>query len=408
MMQNLIKRVATVFSRKVGTPALRAGDRVFADKLFWAKYRFRGMRATYYHDLAKRIQHMPGEPVSNHFAKDAVRRAGEPLGILAAHWLSRSEGIDGQMQRSRLTEIFRGTVPDEDIPILAVAEDGGDIREGLETLARNLTALGEARAGIALTLAGVAMTLVILHAYLGTMAFLVGPKVDESFRTMLDVSQYGPVGKTFHSATTFLRHWGWLVLLVEVGACVWVLRALKNYTGHHRAWLDRKVLVFDFFRRFQSAQFLSGLSAVTKRFGGDIRSLSDGLALMRANAYPYLAHHIERMEVNLEYIPNEGGKVFDTGIFDKDTSYRIQDIAEYESDLSKMLHMVAEDLLLETPKLMLQRASQFNRRATFILIILITGLAFMPAFMAQEMKMRTQVVGMGGQRPVQPASSSQP
>ncbi|MFC4524761.1 pilus assembly protein TadE [Cupriavidus pinatubonensis] len=408
MMQNLIKRVTTVFSRKVKAPALRAGDRVFTDKLFWAKYRFRGMRATYYHDLAKRIQHMPGEPVSNHFAKDAARRAGEPLGILAAYWLSRSEGIDGQMQRSRLTEIFRGTVPDEDIPILAVAEDGGDIREGLETLARNLTALGEARAGIALTLAGVAMTLVILHAYLATMAFLVGPKVDESFRTMLDVSQYGPVGKTFHNATTFLRHWGWLMLLVEVGACVWVVRAFKNYIGHHRAWLDRKVLVFDFFRRFQGAQFLSGLSAVTKRFGGDIRSLSDGLALMRTHAYPYLAHHIERMELNLEYIPNEGGKVFDTGLFDKDTSYRIQDIAEYEGDLSKMLHMVAEDLLLETPKLMLQRAAQFNRRATIILIVLITGLAFMPAFMAQEMKMRTQVVGMGGQRPVSPASSSQP
>ncbi|RWA56016.1 hypothetical protein AU476_05515 [Cupriavidus sp. UYMSc13B] len=215
MMQDLIKGFVGVFSRRVGPPALRAGDRVFADKLFWAKYRFRWMRATYYYDLAKRIQHMPGEPIANHFAKDAARRAGEPLGILAAHWLSRSEGIDGQMQRSRLTEIFRGTVPDEDIPILAVAEDGGDIREGLETLARNLTALGEARAGIALTLAGVVMTLVILHAYLAAMAFLVGPKVDESFRSMLDVGQYGPIGKTFHNTTTFLRHWGWLVVLLE-------------------------------------------------------------------------------------------------------------------------------------------------------------------------------------------------
>ncbi|CAG9183568.1 type II secretion system F family protein [Cupriavidus pinatubonensis] len=408
MMQNLIKRFVGVFSRKIGTPALRAGDRAFADKLFWAKYRFRGTRATYYYDLAKRIQHMPGEPVSNHFAKDAARRAGEPLGILAAHWLSRSEGIDGQMQRSRLTEIFRGTVPDEDIPILAVAEDGGDIREGLETLARNLTALGEARAGIALTLAGVVMTLVILHAYLAAMAFLVGPKVDESFRSMLDVSQYGPIGKTFHNTTTFLRHWGWLVVLLEVGACVWVLRALKSYVGRHRAWLDRKVLVFDFFRRFQSAQFLAGLSAVTKRFGGDLRSLSDGLTLMRANAYPYLSHHIERMELNLEYNPNEGGKVFDTGLFDRDTSYRIQDIAEYESDLSKMLHTVADDLLVTTPKLMLQRAAQFNRRATIVLIILITGLAFMPAFMAQEMKVRTQLAGMAGKRPVQPPPPTQP
>lgn len=123
MIMQVIQRVVDRARRSVGAPMLKAGDRVFMDRLFWAKYRFRGMRATYYHDLAKRILHMPGEPVSNHFAKDAARRAGEPVGVLAAHWLARSEGIDGQMQRSRLTEIFRGTVPDEDIPILAVSEE---------------------------------------------------------------------------------------------------------------------------------------------------------------------------------------------------------------------------------------------------------------------------------------------
>ncbi|MGT2491321.1 hypothetical protein ACU4GD_14355 [Cupriavidus basilensis] len=158
------------------------------------------------------------------------------------------------------------------------------------------------------------------------------------------------------------------------------------------------MLAFDFFRRFQSAQFLAGLSAVTKKFGGDARNLLDGLVLMRANAYPYLAYHIERIELNLEYAPNEGGKVFDTGLFDRDTSYRIQDIAEYESDPSKMLHTVSEDLLKTTPQLMQQRASRFNRRATIILIVIITALAFMPAFMAQEMKSRTAMAAMGGKR----------
>ncbi|MCY0852973.1 pilus assembly protein TadE [Cupriavidus sp. D39] len=407
MIMQVIQRVVDRARRSVGAPMLKAGDRVFMDRLFWAKYRFRGMRATYYHDLAKRILHMPGEPVSNHFAKDAARRAGEPVGVLAAHWLARSEGIDGQMQRSRLTEIFRGTVPDEDIPILAVSEEGGDIREGLETLARNLTALGEARAGIAMTLAGVVMTLLILHAYLAALAFLIGPTIDKSFSSMLDVSQYGPIASSFHHVSTFLRHWGWLVVIAEIGAGIWVMRALTRYVGRYRGWLDRKVLAFDFFRRFQSAQFLSGLSAVTKRFGGDARNLLDGLGLMRANAYPYLAYHIERIELNLEYAPNEGGKVFDTGLFDRDTSYRIQDIAEYESDLSKMLHTVSEDLLKTTPMLMQQRASRFNRRATIVLIVIITALAFLPAFMAQEMKTRSALAAMSGKRPL-PTQTHQP
>lgn len=407
-MRSLFSRLYTKVIAGIVEPALRGADRVFSDRLFWAKLRFRSQRANYYSDLAKRIASMPGEPISNFFAKDAARRAGEPIGILAAHWVARSEGVDGQMQQSRLTDIFRGAVPDEDIPVLAVSEEAGDIRDGLETLATNLTALGEARASIAMTLAGVVMTLGILHVYLGAMAFLVGPKVDESFSTMLDVSQYGPIASAFHHTTTFLRHWGWVLVLGEIAAGVWVVRALTRYVGRYRGWLDRKVLAFDFFRRFQSAQFLAGLSAVTKRFGGDTRNLSNGLGLMRANAYPYLAHHIERIELNLEYRPNEGGKVFDTGLFDRETSYRIQDIAEYESDLSKMLHTVADELMRTTPQLMQRRASQFNRRATIILIVIITSLAFMPAFMAQEMKTRSALAAMSGKRPVSPQSTAQP
>ncbi|KAF7961869.1 hypothetical protein AWV80_28270 [Cupriavidus sp. UYMU48A] len=50
--------------------------------------------------------------------------------------------------------------------------------------------------------------------------------------------------------------------------------------------MDRNLLPFDFFRRFQGAQFFAGLSAVTKRVGGDRKSLTAGLALMRTNAIP--------------------------------------------------------------------------------------------------------------------------
>lgn len=404
MVRNLMNRLGEIVHAKLLRPGLRAGDRVFADRLFWAKFRFRSERGTYYSALAKRIAAMPGEPISNFFAKDAARRAGEPLGRLSAHWLARFEGLDGEKQQSTVTEIFRGTVPHEDIPILAVAEEGGDIREGLETLGANLLALKEARAGMVAILTGVLFTFVILHVYLVTMAFFIAPKFEQSFRALLDPSQYGTLGTAFHVSTSFMRSWGWLFLACELGAVYWCSRALTRYVGKHRAWMDRNVLPFDFFRRFQGAQFFAGLSAVTKRVGGDRKSLSAGLALMRLNAYPYLAHHIERIELNLEYIPNEGGKVFDTGLFDKETSYQIQDITEYQEDLSKMLSEVSAQMLKDTPAEMLRRASAFNRRMSVVLAFLITGLSFMPFFIAMEMKSRSQIVGMSKQNgaPVQP------
>nr|WP_315597962.1 pilus assembly protein TadE [uncultured Cupriavidus sp.] len=407
-MLKFMQRLGQFVQGKVVGPSLRTGDRVFADRLFWAKFRFRAERGTYYSALAKRIAAMPGEPISNFFAKDAARRDGEPLGKLSAHWLARFEGLDGEKQQSTVTEIFRGTVPDEDIPILAVAEQGGDIREGLETLGANLLALKEARTGMVAILTGVVFTFLILHVYLGTMAFYAGPKMEKSFQALLDPSQYGPLGSAFHMGTTFLRHWGWLLLAAEIGVVVWTARALTRYIGKHRGWMDRNLLPFDFFRRFQGAQFFAGLSAVTKRVGGDRKSLSAGLSLMRDNAYPYLAYHIERIELNLEYIPNEGGKVFDTGLFDKDTSFNIQDIAEYEEDLSKMLNKVAADMLKDTPALMLKKAAAFNRRMSVAMAFLITGLSFTPFFIAMEMKGRSQIVGMSKQHVTPSTVTTQP
>lgn len=407
-MLKFMQRLGQFVQGKVVAPSLRTGDRVFADRLFWAKFRFRAERGTYYSALAKRIAAMPGEPISNFFAKDAARRDGEPLGKLSAHWLARFEGLDGEKQQSTVTEIFRGTVPDEDIPILAVAEQGGDIREGLETLGANLLALKEARTGMVAILTGVVFTFLILHVYLGTMAFYAGPKMEKSFQALLDPSQYGPLGSAFHMGTTFLRHWGWLLLAAEVGIVVWTAQALTRYIGKHRGWMDRNLLPFDFFRRFQGAQFFAGLSAVTKRVGGDRKSLSAGLSLMRDNAYPYLAYHIERIELNLEYIPNEGGKVFDTGLFDKDTSFNIQDIAEYEEDLSKMLSKVAADMLKDTPALMLKKAAAFNRRMSVAMAFLITGLSFTPFFIAMEMKGRSQIVGMSKQHVTPSTVTTQP
>ncbi|WP_156174006.1 pilus assembly protein TadE [Cupriavidus basilensis] len=390
------EKIRGAFGKLVGRRVVSAGDRMFSDKLFWAKLRFRSERAQYYFDLAKRIDATPGEPISNHFAKDATRRAGEPLGRLAAHWLARWEGLHGEAQQVRLSEIFRGTVPDEDIPILAVAEQGGDIREGLYALSENLIALEDAKTGIASTLFSVGMTLVILHAYLALIAFLVAPELDKAFAVNLRVENYGPLASAYHYGSAFIRHWGWAVLLTEVGIVYWIVRALTRYTGRYRAWLDRRVIVFDFFRRFHGAQFLAGMASSTRKFGTDARNLTQALELIRSTAYPYLAYHIDRMLLNLEYSPNDGGKVFDTGLFDKATSFRIQDVAEYESNLSKMLESVSKEMLKSTPREMQVKAGRFNRRASILLVGLMVALAYMPAFMIDEVKTNARIQKMSG------------
>jgi len=390
MMQRLKKLLGRSRGSSVATAHTRVSVGRFPDKLWQARFEFAAKRADYYYDLAMRIENMPGEPISNHFAKDAARRACKPLGILAALWLARSEGLDGEMQEARLADILRGTVPDEDLAIIAVAEQGGDLKQGLFKLAENLRTMRDAKANIVIMLASVGLTLIILHVYLGAMAFLVAPMLDRSFASLLPVDAYGPIAKTFHYSAQFLRNWGWVVLIGELALAYWVARALKNYTGKYRQWLDNKIILFDFFRRFQGAQFLSAMASVTQSFGGDAKNLSAALELMRSHAYPYLAQHIDRIQVTLEETPNAGGKIFDTGLFDEDTSFRIQDIAEYQDDLSEMLQTVSNTLLQTAPRELEQRASSFNRKASILLIVLITSLAFMPAFMARELKSSMQ------------------
>ena len=374
-----------------------AGDRAFGQRLFWVKYRFRDERAEYYFDLASRMEANPGVPFTEFFAKDAQRYPDEPKGVLSSIWLARYEGIDGHEQAATFSDILRGTIPDEDLAVLGVGERSSDLQQALYALSKNLTAFDETRRMVTAMMAAIAITILIIQVYLGVYAYVLEPKLEASMSVYLNVDQYGPLGEAFHAWGALIRTWGWVLLVAEAGLVATVIWSMTRYTGRMRAWLDENVLFYQIFRMFQGAQFLAGLSAVTKRWGGkESQTLMPALEEMRQRAYPWLKHHVDRILHKLEYTPHIGAKVFDTGMFEKRTLHRIQDRSEYEEDLSKLLEDVSDQMIKTAPHEIKRKAARITTFLTVTLLLVMVVLSLSSYQVTQEMSMKARAARVYG------------
>jgi type II secretory pathway component PulF len=374
-----------------------AGDRLFGDRLFWVKYRFSDERADYYFDLAHRMKANPGLPFTEFFAKDAQRYPDEPKGILSAVWLARYEGIDGHEQAANFSDILRGTVPDEDLAVLGVGERSSDLQQALLALSKSLTALDETRRMVIGMMAAIGITILIIQIYIGVYAFVMEPRLEASMSVYLSVDQYGPIGRAFHNMSEVIRSWGWLALMLEAALGGTVAMSMTRYTGRMRGWLDHHVLFYQVFRLFQGAQFLAGLSSVTRRWGGnESQTLMPALETMRQSAYPWLRHHIDRILLKLEYSPHVGAQIFDTGIFEKKTLHRIQDKAEYEQDISKLLEDVGDQVVATAPREIKKRAGRITAVLTVLLLLVMVVLSMSSYQVTQEMSVKARVARING------------
>jgi type II secretory pathway component PulF len=383
-------------ARFLSNALLSVADRLLSDRLFWTKRRFLSSRAEYYGNLASRMEKMKGVPYTEFFAKDAARYPKEPVGKLSAYWLARHEGLDGESQVATMANALRGTVPDEDIGFLAVAEKGGDLKQGLYSLSENLTILDEVRGDIVMVLISVIFSIVVLHVYFGIVAVLVAPTLVDTLSGSLTPDLYGPKAKMFFGVMAFVRHWGWAVLIAEIGAIVLVMRSLTRYTGRFRPVLDEHFIVYGFFREFQSVQFLAGLAGVSQRYGGEQRHMTAALELLQEDAYPWLRWHIVRILNNLDSGVRSMGDVLDTGLFAKKTMHWIQDVAEHEPQLPALMKKASDKIMETAPKKFRKQARRITLAMTFGLILIITALVYTPTFVVHEMSGQIELYHAAG------------
>jgi type II secretory pathway component PulF len=343
----------------------------FTDPLFWDKRAFRKERATFYFDLAENMQAEPGTRITTFLTRYAERYPKEPVGKLAAHWLSafREEGS--------FSEAIRGTVPDDDIGAISISEKAGDLKAGLRGLSEVISGLDKTKEAVVTVFASSILVFVVLQFYVGFYSFSIIPKIESGVPHSISIEDVGPIASFMHSMSYIVRtFWPlWFAsILATIGVTTW---ALPNYTGTMRTWLDKHVMPFQLYREFRAAQFLTTLSTITQNINNHVLPVPQALQRMAADAVPWVGWHINRVLANMESNAEGKGENFATGLVNKKMEYRMIDIAQY-ADMSDMLDQVGKTILKRTPKEMEKRAQkiQFVSRVVMVLIVFAISAGF--------------------------------
>ena len=327
-------------------------------KLKNAAFDFKSKRGNFYLDLASVMEASPGESVTKLLAKYAERYKKQSIGILCRHWLDRFQEV------GTFSESLRGTIPTEDLATLSASEAAGDLRVGLEKLGQNIIAMDACKGEIIKAMVGALMLILVLHVFIGIQAFMVMPKLEAAMIGKVDMAQMGKTAFLFGSAQ-FIRSWWWAYAVGVVGLTALVVWALKNYTGRYRPWLDNNILPFQMARDFNAAGFFSTVGSITASRSGHVVQLHDALMQMRQNAYPWLRWQTKLILDNLAAHPNSKGEIFDTGIANRKTYYRILDIADY-SEVPVMLQKISGIILTTAP-------AEIKARATLLRVVLMAA-----------------------------------
>jgi type II secretory pathway component PulF len=322
---------------------------------FWDAFNFRDQRADYYMDLYERMQLERGTNIGDFLRRD-IQRYGKKneVGRLSEHWLERMGYV------GRFAEALRGTVPEQDIAILAVAEQHDDLKNGLKSAAENLRAIDLAKKKLQAVLAISIALILMFHIYIGLNTFYVFPKLAKVlFRHGVTAKEIGPVTYRVDLVCTFIQHWWWLYFPSLIALVVGIGWALPNYTGRFRRLLDERFIIFSMYREFAGASFLAQLSSLTKRVGERVMSLREALDMVSANGNPWVKWHVEMILTRMSVSPDSKGQVFATGVVNARATYRIQDLAEY-AQLSDMLGQVGDIVLKKAPEEIEKRGKKID------------------------------------------------
>lgn len=332
--------------------------------------RFAPYRADFYLALADRIELNNSATLLDIFRNDAQRYSadedGNPIvtarGFLSEHWANKLLESGGD-----LASAFQGTVPQEDVSLLRLAQESGAgaLPATLRDLSRMTGLIQRAKSIFyGTTVTAVLAVVVVLIALVATPLF-TAPTLKGVYAG-LPAEYYPPIATKLFATADFIAATLLALLVVFFTAVYFVLWSLPNLTGPLRAKLD-KWLIWQLYRDFQGALFLAVLSTMTKKRGNVSTTLESALLQIREGASPWKEWHITQMLENLSGISKTGSghdanivEALNTGMVDRDSFFYLLDVFEAHG-VAKGLLKAGERVEGPTLKMVESRAKWVSR-----------------------------------------------
>ncbi len=301
-----------------------------------AANRFAKSRADFYEALAARLDDAKGSTLLDIFKTDATRYAYDedgnaivtPRATLSAWWAQRHDETGGD-----LAGIFQGTVPNEDVVLLGLAQKAGAgaLPSTLRDLARTTELVQRAKSIFYGTTLSAMMAITVVVGALVVTPFLTVPSLKDTY-SGLPVEYYPSIVTTLFAVSDFIGSTLLIILLLVASLVYFVVWSLPNLVGPIRKKLD-KWLIWQLYRDFQGALFLAILSTMTKKRGNVSTTITSALEQLRSGGTPWKQWHIDQMLANLEatssfknHQNNADVMALNTGMIDRESFFYLLDV----------------------------------------------------------------------------------
>lgn len=297
-------------------------------QLWLAKQNFHSMRHTFYEDLAEALEDDNPPGLAEEIEKHAIRakKAGDVIAPIYRLWFRR-------MDDRSFSQALVGTVPATDVMILDAAEKSKALPQGLRFLATVIQAMDSMRWSVRRSVAGFSALLLFLFGAL----FLYSLYGVGMIEQIVPPRDWPWIGQVVRDIANFIA--GTWIWLISVGSALLVAYAwsLPNWTGPGRALADRYLPFYSIYRDYQGAIFLVSMAALMQ----NQVSLTEALEILRPRASRWLRWHIRKIMLRLDYESKSPAKAFDTGIFNRRLTWRIEDFgARAKNDFSVAINKV--------------------------------------------------------------------
>ena len=291
-----------------------------------ARSRFKRQRAPYYEYLAQMLEASRGGiKILELLERDADRYAGRPRGVLCAHW-AQVYAQNG----SNLADTLQGTLPDDEVAILRIAQDAGDgaLLAALQDVARIARLSDQVKSAVLGTLAAGIVGLSIALAMLTVFPIVSSAKLLEIYG-FVPLEQWGPQGKSFVGHAERIQSHGLALLLLLGGIATYVHWTINHLTGPARDWLDRHVVLYRAHRDIKGALFLATMATLTRRRGNTMFTLRQSLETFGHSVRsPWLQWRVQQVLDNIDATGATGSEVFDTGLLAPPMFFYLRDLQE--------------------------------------------------------------------------------
>lgn len=291
-----------------------------------AAIRFRPERAAYYEYLARMIEASRGEiKILQLLERDAERYTGRPRGALCGHW-AQLYAENG----SNLADALQGTLPDDEVAILRIAQDAGDgaLLAALQDVARIARLTDQVAHGVLATLAAALVGLGIAVAMLTVFPVFSAGKLREIYG-FVPLEQWGPHGRAFTAHAERVKAWGLDALLLVGLLASWLHWSVANLTGPLRDWLDGHVLFYRVLRDVKGALFLATLATLSRRRGNTLFTLRQSLeAFAQCVRSPWQQWRVQEILDNIDVTGATSPEVFNTRLLSAPMFFYLRDLQE--------------------------------------------------------------------------------